>query len=63
MTVTLDDEIAELKRELHIRRRKYPQWVTSGQMTQDTADLQMARMEATLNRLLAIKAEKEPVLL
>ena len=36
--MTLTDQIAAARRELGMRRRVYPRWVTNGKMTQATAD-------------------------
>jgi hypothetical protein len=52
---SLVDQIAELRRELALRQRVYPQWIAKGSMKQEAADRSMARMQAahdTLVRLL-----------
>lgn len=59
--LTIDDEIAELKRELSVRSRVYPDW-TKGpnpRLKPETADYRMDVMRATLARLQQIKRETE----
>ncbi|MBW8268317.1 hypothetical protein [Caldovatus aquaticus] len=55
-TPTLDEQIAELKRELALRERAFPRFVASGRMKQAEADRSMARMKAALHTLLAVQA-------
>lgn len=59
--VTIDQQIACVKRELAQRRRVYPRWVASGQFgyTQQKADQEIAGMEAVLATLEGVKAEHE----
>lgn len=56
MAPTLDEQIAELKRELALRERAFPRFVASGRMKQAEADRSMARMKAALHTLLAVQA-------
>lgn len=49
--VTLDEQIAEVRRELELRKRVYPAWVERGKMTQEAADTHMRRMEVALETL------------
>jgi hypothetical protein len=60
-TVTIDQQIACVKRELAQRRRVYPRWVQSGQFgyTQQKADQEIAGMEAVLATLERVKSENE----
>jgi hypothetical protein len=47
-------QLAEVEREVALRRRVYPRWVADGRMKQAAADRQIATMEAvaeTLRRL------------
>lgn len=60
--ITLDQEIAELRREIAMRRRLYPQWVANNRLTQEAASRQIDCLEATLARLQAIKGERAPSL-
>lgn len=48
---TLDEQIAEVERELEMRRRLYPLRVSEKKMGQQRADLQLGRMEAVLKTL------------
>jgi hypothetical protein len=52
---TVSEQIAELKRELAMRLRLYPQWVESGRMAQVTADRQLARLVAAVQTLSKIQ--------
>lgn len=59
--LTIDDEIAELKRELGVRSRVYPDW-TKGpkpRLKPETAEYRVEVMQATLARLEQIKREAE----
>jgi hypothetical protein len=49
--VTLRQQIACIKRELHKRGEVYPRLVARGKMTQGFADLEVLRMQAALNTL------------
>jgi len=40
-----DDMIAEIERELALRRRNYPRWITAGRMSPNTARRQIAVLE------------------
>lgn len=40
------DKLAEVRRELALRRRVYPKWVEAGQLGQAQADRQLAALEA-----------------
>lgn len=53
--ITVANEIAELERELRMRRQVYPRSVASGMLSQTKADRQIALLEsavATLRMLL-----------
>lgn len=52
---TLDDQIEELSREVKMRRRVYPRFVTSGTLSQAKADRQIAAMEAAIESLHRLK--------
>jgi len=51
MTVSLDQQIQEVERELVMRKRVYPHQVMSGKMRRSVADFHMERMEAVLQTL------------
>lgn len=53
--VTLETQIAELKRELAVREHVYAAWLTKGKMRQEDADKQMARMRGALHTLLELQ--------
>ena len=64
--VTLERQIACVRRELTMRRKVYPKWIAGGRMTQEQAQEQISTMEAvqaTLEQLLAQrKAQVTPEL-
>lgn len=51
MTVPLERQIACIVREIAMRRRVYPRWVTAGTMLQAKADQEIADMTAVLATL------------
>lgn len=51
MKTPIASQIAEVLRELALRRNTYPRLVGSGKMKQSEADLCTARMEAVLETL------------
>lgn len=57
--VSFEDMLAEVDRELKLRKRVYPRWVDQGNLTKATADLQMLKMRAVRHRLIASEAMKE----
>lgn len=54
--VTLQNQIDELKRELAMRERLYPQWIDKGTLTQDKADKQVAALRASLELIEELQA-------
>lgn len=56
--ITLDDEIAELDRELKMRLRLYPEWSKgpTPKLKPAVAEHRIASIEATLKRLQTLKA-------
>ena len=48
---TVSEQIACIERELKMRQRVYPRWVSTGKMKQASADKEMAAMEAVLKTL------------
>jgi hypothetical protein len=46
--VTTSEMIAEVRRELHYRRRLYPRWVSEGKLPEKTAARRLAIMAAIL---------------
>ncbi len=57
-TATLDEQIAEVKRECAMRERVYGSWVLSGKMKLDDSQRQIRRMRAVLATLERLKAEE-----
>ena len=53
-TWPLDDQIAELKRELAIRKSVYPKWIKNARMTRDNAAVYWGRMRSALHTLIAL---------
>lgn len=61
-TIPLADQLAAVQREIGMRRKAYPRWVSLGRMTQQQADRELAVMEgvrSTLAGLLAQQAAKD----
>ena len=55
--VTLADQIKCIERELAMRDRVYPRWISSGKMKQAAAHEEIRRMEAVLDTLNRLKDE------
>ena len=53
--ISLDNQIACIRREISLRRNVYPKLLVSGQMTQAWADFQMDAIEAVLATLVQLK--------
>lgn len=49
--ITIDHQIAEVRRELALRSRVFPSFIARGKMRQGEADLHVSRMEAVLKTL------------
>lgn len=49
--ISLDDQIAAVRREIAMRERVYPRQVGNGRMTQTLADRELALMRAVLDTL------------
>lgn len=54
--VSLDRQIAEVRRELAMRQRLYPNWIARGTLKQRTADEQLHLLTAVLQTLMDLKA-------
>jgi hypothetical protein len=59
MTVSLEDQIRCVAREIKIREGVYPQQVRTGRMRRDVADLEIARMTAVLETLKGLQERVE----
>lgn len=60
--VTLDEMIAEAGREIGLRRNVYPTFVARQKMSQDDADEHMRRMQAIVDTLNWLKANRRAVI-
>lgn len=56
--VSIEDQIAEVKRELAMRERVYPRWINAPKpkLTPQTGERQMARLRAVLATLEQVAA-------
>ena len=57
--VSVADQIAELRREVAMRRNVYPKRVVAGAMTQGDADRKMAVLEAAIATLRFIEQHRD----
>lgn len=55
--ITLDRQIAAVRQEIGMRRHVYPRFVSSGKLTQQKADAQIAAMEAVQATLEQLRDE------
>lgn len=60
--VPLKEQANAARREVAMRRRVYPRWVAAKKMPQAKADAEIAAMEAIVETLVALIAEREPEL-
>ena len=56
-SVSLAQQIACVKREIGMRTRVYPRWVSASRMTQAKADSELQAMHAVLDTLQEIEDE------
>jgi hypothetical protein len=61
MAVTLDAQIAEVAREIALRRNVYPYQVAKGKMTQMEATQHILNMEAVVETLNWLKRHEQTV--
>ena len=59
--ITLEEQIAEARRELALRRKVYPACVRSGTLDMTTAHYQLRVMEAIVKTLMRLDAEQRPL--
>jgi hypothetical protein len=52
--MTVNEQIACVKREIAMRERVYPRWVAAGKMTKAKADHELAAMRAVLDTLIQV---------
>lgn len=58
--ITIDEQIAEVKREIAMRNKVYPKWIESGSLTKPKADFQILVMETVLISLQEMARQKAP---
>lgn len=61
--VTLDEQIASVRREIGLRERVYPKWIEAGRLKPEAAEREIAAMRAvllTLERLRVIANGSAP---
>ena len=56
--ITIDEQIAEVKRELGLRQKLYPRWIEKRTLKQENADRQMALMQSILDTLKQLKGNE-----
>jgi hypothetical protein len=59
MNIPLRAQLAEVRREIALRKRVYPRWVKENRMRQGAADEKIALMEAVAQTLLELIAKTE----
>lgn len=57
--ITLEQQIACIRRELALRQRNYPRWVADGRMKQAESDHQLAAMQAAHDTLMKLKEAED----
>lgn len=60
--ISIDQQVAEVQREIALRRKVYPDLVRAGKLRQGEADLCLNRMEAVLNTLTYMREHRETIL-
>jgi hypothetical protein len=55
---TLSEQIAEIDREVSVRKIAYPRHIRNRLLTQAEADTRLARMEAVLETLRRVQAQE-----
>jgi len=56
--ITLEEQIAEAKRELALRRQCYPHWIRDGKLDSSTAYYQLQAMDAIVKTLQKLDIEQ-----
>ncbi|NOU05320.1 MAG: hypothetical protein HOO99_03975 [Hyphomicrobiaceae bacterium] len=59
--VPLDDQIAEVEREIRQRERLYPRWIEAGKYKKATADKKLDDLRAALVTLQFVAKHSEPL--
>ncbi len=58
--ITIDEQIAEVKREIAMRNKVYPKWIEAGSLAKAKADFQILAMEAVLISLQDLAKKTAP---
>lgn len=58
LPISLEDQIACVKRELRLRTITYPKWVAAKRLRQDAADREIAVMTAVLETLQMLREQQ-----
>jgi len=58
--ITIDEQIAEVKREIAMRNKVYPKWIEAGSLPKAKADFQIRAMEAVLISLQDLAKKTAP---
>ena len=61
-TPRIDEQIAEVRRELALRRRVYPDMIRAGKLKRSTADYAMHCLEAVLTTLEFMKTNRATII-
>jgi hypothetical protein len=56
--ITLEEQIAEARRELALRKKCYPAWIKSGKLDMTTAHYQLQAQLAIVKTLMRLDAEQ-----
>lgn len=59
---TLDEQIAAVKREIGLREKLYPRWVSMQRMSQQKADEGIAAMRSVLHTLEQLQRDEQAAL-
>ncbi len=58
--ITIDEQIAEVRREIAMRRKVYPKWIEASSLPKVKADFQILAMEAVLISLQDLAKKTAP---
>ncbi len=58
--ITIDEQIAEVKREIAMRQKVYPKWIDADSLKKSKADFQILAMEAVLVSLQDVAKRTAP---
>ena len=54
MTVSIQDQLKEAKREVALRRKVYPRWIYEGRLTEEESCRHIAAMDAIVETLASL---------